>query len=585
MTPTVITDTPRPASGHGPVGVTAPSRSGQGGVVIVIPTIGRPSLRTLWDGLRGELPQICGGADYPDSGPAATGPGLRGPVRGPAGALVVIVDDRGSGRPLPLPGVTAETVRVVHSGGRGPAAARNVGWRTAVADAAGSGRPAPEWIVFLDDDVLVTPGWGAALHADLDAAGPDTGAVQARLSVPLPTDRRPTDWERGTAGLTRGSWLTADIVYRTTALRRVAGLDERFPRAFREDADLAHRVAAAGWQLTRGRRTTVHPVRPVDPWVSVRTQAGNADDALLRARYGPSWRTDLDAGPGRTPAHVATIAGAGLTLLGTLTRSPRLTWGGALAWAGLTTQFAWRRIAPGPRPGEPGWAAEAARMAVTSVVIPFAAVRHRAAGAWRHRGAPAWPLPVRAVLFDRDGTLVHDVPYNGDPAQVRLTDGAAAAVTRLRVAGLRVGMVTNQSGVARGLLRAEQVDAVNRRVGELVGGFDTVQVCPHGPADPDGTDATGCACRKPEPGLILHAASALGIHPAECVVIGDIGADVRAAIAAGAAGVLVPTAVTRPEEVDAAELVAENLFAAVDLILAGAAGHGRSTGAATAGRR
>nr|WP_240646072.1 HAD-IIIA family hydrolase [Georgenia sp. SYP-B2076] len=167
---------------------------------------------------------------------------------------------------------------------------------------------------------------------------------------------------------------------------------------------------------------------------------------------------------------------------------------------------------------------------------------------------------MRAVLLDRDGTLVHDVPYNGDPALVRPVDGAAGALARLRRAGLRVGMLTNQSGIGRGLVTAEQVGAVNARVEALLGPFDTVQVCPHAPAD-------GCACRKPGGLMVLRAAAALGVAPYECAVVGDIGADVGAAIAAGARAVLTPTPVTRREEVAAAPRVAADLAAATDLVL------------------
>ncbi|WP_218566695.1 D-glycero-alpha-D-manno-heptose-1,7-bisphosphate 7-phosphatase [Vallicoccus soli] len=169
-----------------------------------------------------------------------------------------------------------------------------------------------------------------------------------------------------------------------------------------------------------------------------------------------------------------------------------------------------------------------------------------------------------AVLFDRDGTLVHDVPYNGDPALVRPVEGARAALDRLRAAGVRTGVVTNQSGIARGLLTRAQVDAVNARVEELLGPFGTWQVCPHGEAD-------ACACRKPAPGMVLAAAAALGVDPAECAVVGDIGRDVDAAAAAGARGVLVPTPVTLPDEVGRAPEVVGTLTAAVDLLLDGAA--------------
>ncbi|MEV4744285.1 HAD family hydrolase [Streptomyces sp. NPDC049555] len=168
-----------------------------------------------------------------------------------------------------------------------------------------------------------------------------------------------------------------------------------------------------------------------------------------------------------------------------------------------------------------------------------------------------------AVLFDRDGTLVEDVPYNGEPSRVVPRPGARAALVLLRRHGVRTGVVTNQSGVARGLLTMAQVHRVNQRVERLLGPFDVWAVCPHGPQD-------GCACRKPAPGLLLAAARRLGVPPDRCVVVGDIGSDMAAAAAAGAAGVLVPTPVTRPEEVRAAPCRAPDLLAAVRGLLVGA---------------
>jgi HAD superfamily hydrolase (TIGR01662 family) len=217
-------------------------------------------------------------------------------------------------------------------------------------------------------------------------------------------------------------------------------------------------------------------------------------------------------------------------------------------------------VAPGPKDR-----AEVARMLWTSAAIPPAAVWHRTHGWWTHRGAEAWPPRPKAVLFDRDGTLVHDVPYNGDPDRVRPVEGAAESVARLRAHGLRVGVVSNQSGLARGLLTSEQVAAVNAEVDGRVGPFDTWQVCPHGPDD-------GCDCRKPRPGMVRAAARALRVRPEECVVVGDIGADLHAARAAGARSVLVPNGATRPEEVASAPLVATDLAEAVDLIVGGRRG-------------
>jgi histidinol-phosphate phosphatase family protein len=171
----------------------------------------------------------------------------------------------------------------------------------------------------------------------------------------------------------------------------------------------------------------------------------------------------------------------------------------------------------------------------------------------------------RAVLFDRDGTLCIDVPYNGDPNRVVAVPGAAAALARLREAGIPTAVISNQSGIARGLLTGEQVEAVNARLGEIIGPLGPVFCCPHGPDD-------GCRCRKPRPGLVLDACAVLGEDPADAVVIGDIAADLGAASAAGAAAVLVPTEMTRREEVLAATreaAVAPDLTTAVALVLSG----------------
>lgn len=173
---------------------------------------------------------------------------------------------------------------------------------------------------------------------------------------------------------------------------------------------------------------------------------------------------------------------------------------------------------------------------------------------------PSAGPPPRAVLFDRDGTLIHDVPYNGNPALVQPMPSAGEALHCLRARGIATGVLSNQSGIGRGILTFEQVAAVNVRVDYLLGPFDVWGICPHRPE-------YHCACRKPAPGLIRRACRQLRLAPAEVAYVGDIGSDVDAAHAAGARGVLVPTAETLCAEVETAPEVVPDLWSAVQLLL------------------
>jgi cellulose synthase/poly-beta-1,6-N-acetylglucosamine synthase-like glycosyltransferase len=308
------------------------------GVSIVVPTLGRPSLATLLDALT------------PADGV------LTMPVE------LILVDDRAdpSGPLVTVPPGLAPITTVVPGRCAGPAAARNAGWQAATYP----------WIAFLDDDVVPSPDWLSALEADLDVDATVAG-VQGVVDVPLPSDRAPTDWERVTRGLAGGKWITADMAYRREALAAVGGFDERFPRAFREDADLAFRVRSAGGALTVGHRQVIHPVRPESGWVSLRTQAGNADDALLRRLYGPRWRSLLEVPPGRRRRHALVTACAATALVAVLTDRRRLAAIAGAAWLAGTAEFAWARIAPGPRTR-----GEVLRMVVTSTAIPPYAMAH-----------------------------------------------------------------------------------------------------------------------------------------------------------------------------------------------------------------
>src|SRR5690242_11813204 len=149
----------------------------------------------------------------------------------------------------------------------------------------------------------------------------------------------------------------------------------------------------------------------------------------------------------------------------------------------------------------------------------------------------------RAVFLDKDGTLIEDVPYNVDPAQVRLAPGAAEGLPRLHAGGFRLVVVSNQSGVARGLIAEEALGAVRDRLRDLLaelgvplGGF---YYCPHHPEGVVTRYAVACRCRKPAPGLILDAARAHGVAVGKSWFVGDILDDVEAGRRAGCRTVLI----------------------------------------------
>ena len=333
---------------------------------IVIPTIGRPSLAVL-------LTELA-----------------RTATDGPGPQQVVVVDDRSvDGPPLELE-PTGLDIRVVRSGGRGPAAARNRGWRALPADL--------PWVVFLDDDVVVSPDWCDRLQSDLSLADVPAGArdrvgaSSAILRVPRVPGRRPTDDERRTIALDGARWITADMAYRRDVLEALDGFDERFPRAYREDSDLALRTVVSGWKVAQGRRISTHPLKRGPWWLSVRSQNGNADDSLLRAKFGPTWRGRIGEGGGRMGRHIVAtgaalvaVAAALLDVAGRPGRAHAAALASWSVWAALTAEFAIRRIRTGPPTPK-----EVAIMVATSAAIPPVAVWHRARAAWRWRSVPLW---------------------------------------------------------------------------------------------------------------------------------------------------------------------------------------------------
>jgi len=189
------------------------------------------------------------------------------------------------------------------------------------------------------------------------------------------------------------------------------------------------------------------------------------------------------------------------------------------------------------------------------------------------RTPPAGPLRRPAVFLDRDGTLVEEVPYLHDPAELALLPGVAAALAPLGAAGYALVVATNQAGVARGYYDEAAVARVHRRLRALLaaGGarLDAVVYCPH---HPDGTVAGyagACRCRKPGPGMLEAAAERLGLDLRASSLIGNHPSDVGAALAAGATPLFVTTgrAAGRPPPVGAAAF--PSLAAAAAAVLQG----------------
>ena len=149
-----------------------------------------------------------------------------------------------------------------------------------------------------------------------------------------------------------------------------------------------------------------------------------------------------------------------------------------------------------------------------------------------------------AVLLDRDGTIVREVEYLARPEQLELLPGAVEGMRRLREAGYRLAIVTNQAGVARGYYTEADVRAVHARLREMLvaqgADVDAIYYCPHHP-DVPGPYRRDCPCRKPGTGMVERAARELGLDLARCAVVGDKVTDLLPGIRLGCRTVLVRT--------------------------------------------
>lgn len=193
-------------------------------------------------------------------------------------------------------------------------------------------------------------------------------------------------------------------------------------------------------------------------------------------------------------------------------------------------------------------------------------------------------MTLRAALFlDRDGTVIADAHYLADPAGVRLLPGAARAIRRANDAGVPVVIVTNQSGIGRGMITEAQYEAVRDRMAELLSrqgaAVDATYHCPHAPST-KGVHGTreahaACECRKPGLGMYRQAAAELGIDLVRSAYVGDRWRDVQPALATGGVGFLVPGVETPEADFEVARAnvsprlrIASDIGSAVDEALA-----------------
>jgi histidinol-phosphate phosphatase family protein len=174
-----------------------------------------------------------------------------------------------------------------------------------------------------------------------------------------------------------------------------------------------------------------------------------------------------------------------------------------------------------------------------------------------------------AVFLDRDGTINVDTINVADAGNVRLIPGAAAAIARVNAAGIPVIVISNQSGIGRGLFTVDDYESVRARIDELLAAAGarvlTTYYCPHSP-----DIAPACDCRKPGPALYQQAAAEHGIDLARSWYVGDRLRDIQPAKTFGGHGILVPRDTTPGSDVVAARdgfAISTSLDAAVDRIL------------------
>jgi GT2 family glycosyltransferase len=288
----------------------------------------------------------------------------------PSAYEVIVVDDadcaetRHTVKRLRTAAEAGPEIRYVLSSGRGPAAARNAGWRHARG----------ELIAFTDDDCMPDPSWlGEGLSVFVDGVT----AASGRTIVPI--SPRPTDYERNAAHLAESEFVTANCFYRRDALERVGGFDERFTLAWREDTDLHFRLIREGVKLVHvPEAVVVHPVRKA-PWgVSVGQQRKSYFNALLYRKHPDLYRARVQKSP--PWRYYATTLALAVAAFAGITGQRRAAGLGVAAWLGFSAQFCWLRLR-----GTARTPSHVLEMVITSLLIPPLSVYWRLRGALRFR--------------------------------------------------------------------------------------------------------------------------------------------------------------------------------------------------------
>lgn len=177
-----------------------------------------------------------------------------------------------------------------------------------------------------------------------------------------------------------------------------------------------------------------------------------------------------------------------------------------------------------------------------------------------------------AVFLDRDGTINEEVGYLSRLDELKLIPGTSEAIRLINEAGMKVVVITNQSGVARGYFTEEFVETVHGRINEILqqkgARIDRFYFCPHHPVYGNGPYKKACSCRKPESGLFLRASKEMDIDLSRSYVIGDMLKDIDAGKRVGARGILVRTGYGRNITItDKPVYIAEDVLDAVKWIL------------------